>query len=411
MFSKMQANGNNKAAAKRETPRLKTSTPQIINREIPSIILLEQARRDPSQMNPAGILQLQRAIGNQSLQRFLQDQMENSESFDTAIMRQARSATGQATVPQLENWPDVSSDNDAPDGNWAGTKERPDLRFGVQGKDVVYLQRRLLLYGFDLVEDGIFGAKTQKAVMAFQRDYAPPADGVVGPITWAALDRSPNLAASGQQKGPASQVGFVGGTPGVAAPGATSKVPDVFGSLVARDLIDREIADLLNEMYQIGGWAQESAHFAHTELSNGNLIGLVSAANSMTKIQPRLHKKHHADLASFAAGMMTTNGGQMKGFEETGGYLRGLILFGPPRLIAAATSKAEREFTYLLLAHELTHHRNRVQGARLMKEGEKNKLSTSIYVDPKLANSFPPYFASAPRSNHEIYIQQPENHH
>ena len=38
-----------------------------------------------------------------------------------------------------------------------------------------------------LVVDGIFGPRTEATVRAFQHDCAPPADGIVGRITWRAL--------------------------------------------------------------------------------------------------------------------------------------------------------------------------------------------------------------------------------
>ncbi|MEP7218554.1 MAG: peptidoglycan-binding domain-containing protein [Bacteroidota bacterium] len=37
--------------------------------------------------------------------------------------------------------------------------------------------------------DGAFGPKTEVAVRAFQRTHGSVPDGIVGPKTWAALDR------------------------------------------------------------------------------------------------------------------------------------------------------------------------------------------------------------------------------
>jgi peptidoglycan hydrolase-like protein with peptidoglycan-binding domain len=60
---------------------------------------------------------------------------------------------------------------------------RPTLRQGATGFAVRDLQRRL----GGLVADGEFGPATRAAVIAFQiRNQLLP-DGVVGPMTWAAL--------------------------------------------------------------------------------------------------------------------------------------------------------------------------------------------------------------------------------
>ncbi|WP_081709820.1 caspase family protein [Arthrobacter sp. 35W] len=67
------------------------------------------------------------------------------------------------------------------------TTSRPTVRRGSTGEHVSYLQQRLSDIGYRLVVDGIFGPGTESAVRAFQRDNALVADGVVGPLTWAAI--------------------------------------------------------------------------------------------------------------------------------------------------------------------------------------------------------------------------------
>jgi len=63
------------------------------------------------------------------------------------------------------------------------------LRRGMRGTDIMHVQERLNDLGANplLAEDGIFGPLTEAGVMAFQRQHGLIADGVVGPITWAAL--------------------------------------------------------------------------------------------------------------------------------------------------------------------------------------------------------------------------------
>lgn len=68
-----------------------------------------------------------------------------------------------------------------PDGG-AG---RPTLRRGATGELVTALQARLKIEQ----SGGTFGPKTEAAVRAFQRDHGMVPDGIVGPKTWAALDR------------------------------------------------------------------------------------------------------------------------------------------------------------------------------------------------------------------------------
>ncbi|ADY57486.1 Peptidoglycan-binding domain 1 protein [Syntrophobotulus glycolicus DSM 8271] len=65
----------------------------------------------------------------------------------------------------------------------------PTLQIGSTGPAVVHLQESLVVQGFDPgMIDGIFGPKTQAAVIAFQSCCCLVPDGIVGPITWAALE-------------------------------------------------------------------------------------------------------------------------------------------------------------------------------------------------------------------------------
>lgn len=59
-----------------------------------------------------------------------------------------------------------------------------------RGDDVRELQRRLNALGFDAGrEDGIFGPRTEDAVVEFQRNVGENADGIIGPGTIQAIDR------------------------------------------------------------------------------------------------------------------------------------------------------------------------------------------------------------------------------
>jgi peptidoglycan hydrolase-like protein with peptidoglycan-binding domain len=65
----------------------------------------------------------------------------------------------------------------------------PTIKKGSKGPAVRKAQNRLQLRFYDPGPiDGRFGAKTEKAVKQYQRDRDLPADGIVGPQTWARLD-------------------------------------------------------------------------------------------------------------------------------------------------------------------------------------------------------------------------------
>ncbi|MCA1726436.1 MAG: N-acetylmuramoyl-L-alanine amidase [Actinobacteria bacterium] len=60
----------------------------------------------------------------------------------------------------------------------------------LQGDDVLVLQRRLDVLGFDPGRhDGIFGDRTDRALRDFQRNVGLPVDGIVGATSVQALDR------------------------------------------------------------------------------------------------------------------------------------------------------------------------------------------------------------------------------
>lgn len=61
-------------------------------------------------------------------------------------------------------------------------------KYGSRGGEVTQIQKRLQELGYDPgTADGIFGTRTQQAVIAFQQDMGLDADGIVGKNTLAAL--------------------------------------------------------------------------------------------------------------------------------------------------------------------------------------------------------------------------------
>lgn len=63
------------------------------------------------------------------------------------------------------------------------TVEISVLRRGCEGDEVRALQAYLIGCGYKIVADGIYGAKTENAVMCYQEDNGLTVDGVAGPDT------------------------------------------------------------------------------------------------------------------------------------------------------------------------------------------------------------------------------------
>lgn len=61
------------------------------------------------------------------------------------------------------------------------------VKRGQRGAVVEFLQTQLTNKGYPLTSDGAFGPATLKAVRMFQSANGLTADGIVGPVTWAAL--------------------------------------------------------------------------------------------------------------------------------------------------------------------------------------------------------------------------------
>lgn len=68
-------------------------------------------------------------------------------------------------------------------------KVHTTLRRGARGPEVTELQTKLAKDGSTLEIDGIFGVGTQSAVRSFQKKHNLTVDGIVGPKTWAELDK------------------------------------------------------------------------------------------------------------------------------------------------------------------------------------------------------------------------------
>ena len=69
-------------------------------------------------------------------------------------------------------------------------KKRPTLRIGSKGEDVLYLHKQLKKcgYGVDPKSD-YFSSLTDLCVQNFQISHFLKTDGIVGPLTWAEIDK------------------------------------------------------------------------------------------------------------------------------------------------------------------------------------------------------------------------------
>ena len=71
----------------------------------------------------------------------------------------------------------------------------PTLSKNSTGRDVLTLQKKLYLIGYDITEfDGVYGNETEKAVSAFQRDQNITVTGIVTNATWRMLKKVPPVA-------------------------------------------------------------------------------------------------------------------------------------------------------------------------------------------------------------------------
>jgi len=97
------------------------------------------------------------------------------------------------------------------------------LRAGDRGEAVCELQRLLAGAGYGVAADGVFGAHTEKAVIAFQKKSGLAADGLAGKQTLAML-RSPSAGASAPK---VELLGWWNGGSGAFPVGARATVVDV----------------------------------------------------------------------------------------------------------------------------------------------------------------------------------------
>jgi hypothetical protein len=228
------------------------------------------------------------------------------------------------------------------------------LRRGSTGSEVVRAQRQLNLHGADLVEDGIFGALTDGATREFQAEQGLDADGIIGPLTWSALNQG--LAPSAPPpSGAQHQVAPSG--PDTAAQQldeasftVNALVADTseFSAFVSMGALDIDLAATLAAMRDVGGECFFSYLLAQEGLTDGSLLGIVHSRGLPNLLQRRL-SPNDPDRARFAA-LRPTGGGAV--FLASADGKRGLIVVSDSH---GYGSRSEA----LSLSHELNHFANR----------------------------------------------------
>jgi peptidoglycan hydrolase-like protein with peptidoglycan-binding domain len=246
----------------------------------------------------------------------------------------------------------------------------PTLRWGSRGDDVRACQRKLNLRGAPLIEDGVFGANTHRAVISFQSERGLGADGIVGPITWGALDEGLQAQTSEtdanpielsiDEAGPAadaeagSHQALVGAQSGEAMldeaglMGAyLSADTGEFQPYVSSGVLSSTLASILALMRDLGGDTQYGYARAKDGLSDGSLLGIVFNRERDALLSSRLSATD-PDRRDFQT-LRATSTGAVFQMNQTG--TRGLMLVGDGH------SGSTRRLI-LDLSHELTHFEN-----------------------------------------------------
>jgi putative chitinase len=122
----------------------------------------------------------------------LSDRIALTEKAKTAVARLQAIALSGATSGRVATT--GAAPAAAAASGVAPAQPRPVLGRGSQGHAVVQLQNMLRDLNFAVAIDGDFGPGTEVAATRFQSENGLPADGIVGPQTWAALDAAKKKA-------------------------------------------------------------------------------------------------------------------------------------------------------------------------------------------------------------------------
>ena len=109
--------------------------------------------------------------------------------FQTKKRLEVDGIVGPITWGALEKFEEAKADAGTKIEESASKSSYPLIRRGDIGEYVEKAQEYLNKWNYSLETDGIFGEKTEAAVIDFQTKKRLEVDGIVGPITWAALEK------------------------------------------------------------------------------------------------------------------------------------------------------------------------------------------------------------------------------
>lgn len=285
-------------------------------------------------------------------------------------------ATGPAAGDALKN------------ARWAGDARfqaayhnAPPIRASDAVDVVAKLQQALVDAGYPMpitmksgTPDGRWGNETTETVRQFQADAGiQPIGGFeAGHKTLGALD-----ALGGKPRPPAPTPKTEPTLDALATVGAGP-----FAGFVSSGVLDADAGLVLAAMARENGtWMQDVATMAFNDLGTGALAGMVLAGNR----NGILSRVPAADQPTLKAAPDPGGGAGYNAISDKA--VKGFVLLGSSFFPART---APLRFQFLVLAHELNHHRNRDQAARIENDPAGRIDNPRQYVDPALAATFAP---------------------
>lgn len=117
--------------------------------------------------------------------RFFKVKELPKETTQTYLSCGGAKIDGETTEPQKPAIPEVV------EANKPQVEIKTTYKINDRGDKMLEIQKKLNKFGYNLLEDGIFGDKTYAAVIDFQKRAGLVVDGVIGPETLAKLDMEP----------------------------------------------------------------------------------------------------------------------------------------------------------------------------------------------------------------------------